>query len=264
MKMKNDENLTIAAIQTEIFWENKEKNIEHFGSLIDKIKGKIDVILLPEMFNTGFSINPSLAEKMDGKSINFLREKSKKKNAVILGTLMIEEKKKIYNRIICMYPDGTYKTYDKRHLFCLSNENKLLTKGEERPIFKIKNWKILPLICYDLRFSVWCKNKFSDNQYEYDLIINLANWPTIRSNAWKILLEARAIENQCYVIGLNRIGKDENEYYSGDSTYIDMKGDKKCYRDANKTFITTLNYNSLQEFRKTYPFANDWDKFKII
>ncbi len=261
------EDLNITFIQTALFWEDKEKNIDHFRNLIMGIEEKTDLILLPEMFNTGFSMNPErYAEEMDGESIQFLRRMAKEKNAAVTATLMIREEDDYLNRLVFYYPDGAYITYDKRHLFRLSGEDKCFREGREKTLISLKGWKLSPMICYDLRFPVWSKNRMKDNKYEYDLLFYLANWPIVRSHAWKILLIARAMENMAFVAGVNRIGEDGNGMdHTGDSMVVDPKGNI-LFQAPEKTEVTqtvTLNCQDMQLFRESFAFGLDWDTFTI-
>ena len=261
------EDLHISLLQTDIFWEDPMKNIRHFGILIDDLYSATDLIVLPEMFNTGFSINPErCAETMDGSAIRFMREKAAGGNRMIMGSMMIKEGASLFNRLICMYPDGTFQQYDKRHLFRLSEEYKILKSGRAKTIINYKGWKILPLICYDLRFPIWSKNRWTDGEYEFDLLVYVANWPQSRSHIWKALLAARAIENQCYVIGVNRIGKDGyGTSHAGDSMVIGPEGEILASAEKIETSIVnaTLSGQKLLDFRRRYPFAPDWDQFTI-
>lgn len=257
-------NLKITLIQSDLHWENKAKNIEMFSEKIDQISEKTDLIILPEMFTTGFSMQPEkFAEDMNGPTVSWLKDKAREKNCVITGSFICEEEGKYYNRLVWMRPEGTFSHYDKRHLFSMGDENNHYTCGYERIMEEIKGWKICPLICYDLRFPVWSRNVAS---YPYDLLIYIANWPERRSHPWKTLLLARAIENQCYVAGLNRIGNDSNEiYHSGDSAVINPKGEIISNIPPHESFIETitLSYDELIEFRKIFPVLKDADRFGI-
>jgi len=262
------QDLNIAIIQTYLFWEEPARNLEHFNRLLCEVNSSRDLILLPEMFNTGFSINPQCcSETMDGPSVQFLQDTAIKKNAVVMATVMIRDPVGFYNRLICMYPDGRYKTYDKRHLFRLSEEYKLFYQGKDHLIVDVKGWKIMPQICYDLRFPVWSKNTYQDQQYAYDVLIYLANWPNSRANVWKTLLTARAMENQVFVVGVNRIGDDaQGAYHSGDSMVIDAKGNPIAKANEGKEQIlnTTLSATDLKLFRESFTLGMDWDQFRII
>jgi predicted amidohydrolase len=259
--------LRVTLIQTALFWEEAKKNLDHFDNLISRIVEPTDLILLPETFNTGFSINPDkCAEPPDGPSFQFLHRKAREKNAVIMATLMVSEGDGCYNRLICMRPDGTFETYDKRHLFRLSDENKVLTAGKAKLLVEVKGWMVSTVTCYDLRFPVWCKNTWSNGKYEYDLLVCLANWPSSRSDVWKTLLRARAMENQAYVAAVNRIGSDGNGYaHSGDSMAIDAKG-QICYiAPEGLEEVRTVEFSAaeLEYFRNSYTLGKDWDHFTI-
>lgn len=261
------QDLKVSIIQTNLFWEQVDKNLKQFNRIIRLIKEPTDLILMPEMFNTGFSINPGLcAETMDGISVTFLREKAAEKKAVIMATLLIREGDSFFNRLIAMYPDGHCATYDKRHLFRLSEEPKIFTGGKTRCIFQVNGWKILPMICYDLRFPVWSKNTWQNGSYEYDLLVYLANWPAIRSYLWKTLLPARAIENQACVVGVNRVGRDgHGTLHSGDSMMIDGKGLLLFYAEPGVQVIHTHTFSGqdLELYRESITVGMDWDRFTI-
>ncbi|MEO8147555.1 MAG: amidohydrolase [Bacteroidia bacterium] len=265
--------LRITLIQTKLSWEDVSKNISHFSSLIKKIKtGSTDLILLPEMWSTGFSMRPSqFAETMDGSAVQWMRETAKQKKAVLCGSLMMKEENKFYNRLIWMRPDGTHEIYDKKHLFQMGAEHNNYSAGTKKIIVELKGWKISPLICYDLRFPVWSRNrqeargKEQDANY-YDLLIYAANWPERRKQAWKQLLIARAIENVSYVAGLNRIGKDGNAInHTGDSGVFDFLGNKISKTKPLQESIETikLSKKDLEKFRKDFPVLNDGDLFEI-
>lgn len=261
------QDLKVTIVQTNLFWEEIQKNLSHFDKLLGRICEPTDLILLPETFNTGFSINPAAcAEPMNGPSMQFLRNKSSEKKAVIMATLFISEGNECYNRLICMYPDGHFETYDKRHLFRLSEEYKIFKGGHQKLIVEVQDWKISPVICYDLRFPVWCKNTWSDGKYAYDLMACLANWPAIRSYAWKSLLIARAIENQVYVAATNRIGNDgHGVWHSGDSAAIDAKGQIVYAAEEGREAIETVIFSAsdLALFRNSFTMGMDWDHFTI-
>ncbi|MBL7890038.1 MAG: amidohydrolase [Bacteroidia bacterium] len=256
--------LKITIIQSALYWENIDWNLEQFAKKIDSIKEQTDLIILPEMFTTGFTMQPELlAEGMDGKALAWMREQAQKKQCVITGSFVCEENGNYYNRLVWMRADGSYATYDKRHLFTMANEDKHYTAGSKKIIEEIKGWKICPLICYDLRFPVWARNK---NDNRYDLLIYVANWPERRNYPWKTLLLARSIENQCYVAGVNRVGNDGNEiYHSGDSALINFKGEILSKIPAHDECIETISisYAELEEFRKQFPVLNDADEFHL-
>ncbi|MGQ0828418.1 MAG: amidohydrolase [Bacteroidota bacterium] len=256
--------LKITIIQTPLHWENKEKNLEMFSKKLAAITEASDVIVLPEMFSTGFSMSPEkFAEPMGGPTVNWIKSKAKEKNCVITGSFIVEENGNYYNRLIWMRPDGTLSIYDKRHLFRMGDEHNHYSFGKGKLIVEIKGWKICPLVCYDLRFPVWSRNVKS----EYDVLVYVANWPERRNHHWKTLLLARAIENQSYVVGVNRIGNDGKDIsHSGDSAVIDPKGVIISKTKANEESIetVTLNYSELVEYRQVFPAALDADDFKIV
>jgi omega-amidase len=252
--------LKITLLQVYLFWENVDKNLQNINLRLSFIREKTDLIVLPEMFNTGFTMNAEdLAEDMDGKTMQWMREKAAEFNAVITGTLMIKENGNFYNRLIWMNPDGTYQKYDKRHLFSLAGEEKVFTAGTEKLIVELKGWKIAPFICYDLRFPVWLRNKNNG----YDLLIVLANWPEKRAQHWRALIPARAIENQSFIIALNRVGHDGNGvYYCGDTTCLNPNGNTIYYkRDEEDLYTFTINKDEVNNVRDEMPFLIDADKF---
>ncbi len=256
--------LKITAIQSELHWEDVDQNLAMFSGKIDAISEETDVIVLPEMFNTGFSmLSEKLSETMKGKSVYWMKEIAQKVNAVIIGSLVIEEDNNCYNRLIWAQPDGEVKTYDKRHLFRMANEHEHFKAGTERLIIDYKGWKICPLVCYDLRFPVWSRNS-SENQY--DLLIYIANWPGARKAPWSKLLEARAIENQCYVVGVNRVGKDGKDIaYAGNSAIINPKGEiiSTIAENENCSETILLSLEQLNNFRKAFPVGMDADDFQV-
>jgi len=262
MAIQSDLNITL--IQSKLQWESPSKNRTLFEEKILSITQLTDLIILPEMFSTGFSMNASeLAESMNGETMEWMHRMANKTKAVITGSIIIEENKKYFNRLIWMHPNGSFNHYDKRHLFSLAEEEKTFSAGKHQWIMSLKGWLIYPLICYDLRFPVFSRRNKS---MEYDLLIYVANWPERRNRAWNQLLIARAIENQCYVAGLNRVGEDGNKIsYAGDSAVIDYKGDLlsefQPYREMTNTI--TLKKQELLDFRAQYPFGNDGDDFAI-
>ncbi len=255
-------NLTIAAIQSEIIWEDIEVNLTLFGDKIDSLKPGIDLIVLPEMFTTGFTMNTDLSETMDGQTVNWILKKSKEKNACILGSVIIEEHGNYYNRMLIAKPDGSILTYDKRHLFTFAGEQNYYSAGTKQVVFEWNGWNICPLICYDLRFPVW-----SRNTHQTDLYIYVANWPEVRQKPWSNLLVARAIENVSYVVGINRVGMDgTDKSYSGNSAIIDFKGDEisNFTPHKNEIQIHELIQQDLLDFRLKFPALEDGDGFNII
>ena len=255
-------NLNITLIQSDLFWENVNSNLFNFGKLISNINGT-DIILLPEMFNTSFSPKSShLAESMDGKTINWMKGISKDKGCAIVGTLMIKEDEKVFNRLVWVSKNETIYTYDKHHLFSLIKEEKHISKGKKRLIVELDGYKICPLICYDLRFPV-----FSRNDIEYDLLIYLANWPVKRIGAWDTLLKARSIENQCYTIGVNRVGDDGNKVpFNGHSKVFDAFGSELFSTIENKEEVLQfeISLDDLKLKRRQMNFLQDRDNFRLI
>ena len=257
--MKN--NLNISLIQSNLFWKDVNKNLSHFENLISAIL-ETDIILLPEMFNTAFCPKSThLAEKMNGETISWMKQISKNKNCAIAGSLMVQENGKVYNRLLWISKNGKISTYDKRHLFSLIKENETLSKGKDRLIIEEEGWKICPLICYDLRFPV-----FSRNDEGYDLLIYLANWPIKRIDAWDTLLKARSIENQCFAVGVNRVGEDGNGIpFSGHSKVFDSFGKELFSAIENKEEViqVSLSLDDLKLKRRQMNFLQDRDDFTL-
>lgn len=254
--------MKIALIQSPLVWENPSANRNYFEEKINSITENIDLMVLPEMFTTGFTMNPStVAEKMNGDVVAWMQSIAKSKNCAITGSLVIEENSKFYNRLVFVFPSGEMKTYDKRHLFSLAGEDKIYTAGKDKLIVEYNGFKICPLICYDLRFPV-----FSRNVENYDLLLYVANWPKPRMNAWDALLKARAVENMSYVVGVNRIGLDANNHeYIGHSQAIDFLGNYIVEPFENETIqIITLNKNEMLETRQKLNFLNDQDRFEMV
>jgi len=260
--MTMDKNqLDIAIIQTELHWENPELNREHFTKLIDGIGSQIDLIILPEMFTSGFSMNAAaLAEDAEGPTLTWMKNKAIALSSYITGSIIFKHGHAYYNRLIWMRPDGTYIHYDKRHLFSFAGEDKAFTAGTDRVIAECFGWRIILNICYDLRFPV-----FMRNQDDYDCLLFVANWPSKRSSHWKTLLHARAIENLSYVIACNRVGTDDNGLtYSGDSAIIDPDGIAVTALSTKaQVILGSLHKSRLKNHRSTYPFAQDADEFVI-
>jgi len=255
------EDLKVTTIQTPLHWQDPNTNKEMFESYFQKID-ETDLVILPEMFTTGFSMEAELlAEEMSGPTINWMKIQSKNISAVITASLIIKEDNKYYNRLIWMRPDGTYEQYDKRHLFAMAGEHKYYTPGLQKLIVELKGWRVCPLICYDLRFPVWARNKD-----EYDLLIYTANWPEKRASDWKVLLQARSIENQAYTIGVNRSGTDGKGYkYSGDTTVIAPGPKGVIFHTIDEVNFTThhLLVDDLITTRQKLPFLIDRDEFVI-
>lgn len=253
--------MKVALIQTHLIWENALENRSHLSQKITGFMEDVDLIVLPEMFSTGFTMHPKkVAETMQGETVLWLQHLAKAKNCAITGSLVIQEDGHYYNRLVFIFPDGKIQHYDKRHLFSLAGEHHEYTSGAEKLIVEYKGWKICPLICYDLRFPV-----FSRNTEEYDLLIYVANWPKARNNAWNALLKARAIENMSYTIGVNRIGTDENQIaYCGDSQCIDSMGNYIVEpQQFEEVFIVELDKKVQDRSRKKFGFLNDKDQFEL-
>ena len=267
--------LTITTIQTILHWEDKSANLKMLEEKINGIKEKTEVVVLPEMFSTGFSMQPRLlAEKMDGESVSWMKKIAASKKIILTGSLIIEDDGNYYNRLIWMLPNGQYGHYDKRHLFAYAGEHEEYTSGSKRLIASVKGWKINLLVCYDLRFPVWARQtsppaplleESGEASPEFDVLIYVANWPERRIHAWKTLLQARAIENQCYVLGVNRVGKDGKDiYYSGDSMIVDAMGEILYTKTHDEDIFTiTLQKDKLEEVRTKLPFLKDADDFFI-
>jgi predicted amidohydrolase len=264
--------LNLTLIQTNLYWEDKEANLLLLEDKINSIEESTQVVILPEMFSTGFSMKAEeLAENMDGKTIHWLEKIANDKKIIVTGSLIIEEKGKYYNRLIWMLPNGQYGQYDKRHLFAYADEDKHYTPGNQRLIASVNGWKINLMVCYDLRFPVWSRQAPPPQgegwgEAEYDVLIYVANWPERRSIAWKTLLVARAIENQCYVIGVNRVGKDGHDiYHSGDSMVVDPLGEILYHKaDEEGVFTITLEKEHLEKVREKLPFWRDADRFFLL
>ena len=263
--------LTVTIIQTNLHWEDKTANLQMLEEKISSIKEKTEIVVLPEMFTTGFSMKPGqLAETMEGETVQWMKRIAAAKKIILTGSVIIEEGGHYFNRMIWMLPNGQYGVYDKRHRFAYAGEDDHYTAGTKRLIASVKGWKINLMVCYDLRFPVWARQQpfdsaQGDNQPEYDVLIYSANWPERRIHAWKTLLQARAIENQCYVVGVNRTGKDANDIqYSGESMIIDPMGEVLyTKKDEEDIFTITLDKTHLQNVREKLPFLKDADSFVI-
>ncbi len=306
------QDLSVTVIQTSLYWENPTANLANIEEKIATISTQSDLIILPEMFTTGFTMNvKTVAEPMNLTTFKWMKQQAKQTGAVITGSYIVKEEDKYYNRLLWMRPDGTFEQYDKRHLFRMGGEHHHYTQGTERLIVDLKGWKVCPLICYDLRFPVWSRNAveeegrkeerrkengkqeteagskekgegrkegniLSDNlilntsylipTLTYDLLIYVANWPKVRSQVWDVLLQARALENQCYCIGVNRVGTDGMGLnYSGNSAIIDFKGNKLFHqKDTEVINNQLLSKQELENFRTKFPAYLDADAFEII
>lgn len=258
--------LTLTIVQTKLFWEDKNANLDMLQQKIEGIKERTEVVILPEMFSTGFSMQPeSLAESMDGTTVQWMRKMAAEKRIILTGSIMIKENGHYFNRLIWMLPNGEYGHYDKRHLFAFAGEEEHYSAGKKRFIASVKGWKINMQVCYDLRFPVWARQSPAGADMHYDILINVANWPEKRSTAWKTLLQARAIENQCFVIGVNRVGEDANKNsYNGGSMLIGPLGEIVIHHSSDETISTfTLSKETITETRSSFPFLNDADSFMI-
>jgi omega-amidase len=274
------QNLSVTLIQTDLFWENPTANLANLEEKMAQISLPTDLIILPEMFNTGFTMNvKAVAEPMNFTTFKWMKQQAKRTQAVITGSFIVKEGEQFYNRLIWMRPDGSFETYDKRHLFRMGGEHHNFAGGSVRLIVELKGWRICPLICYDLRFPVWSRNfqeggskKKGENiinqtsSLNYDLVIYVANWPAVRSQVWDVLLQARAIENQSFCIGVNRVGSDGMGLnYTGNSAVIDFKGNALFYQKNSEVIDSqVLNKKELDDFRAKFPAYLDADDFEIM
>jgi len=282
--------LKITLIQTDLFWENKAANLQMLEQKINSISQATHVVVLPEMFSTGFSMKPELfAEKMDGKTVAWMKEMAATKKIILTGSIIIAHNGRYYNRLVWMLPNGGYGYYDKRHLFAFGAEDKHYAAGEKRLIVSVNGWKINLQVCYDLRFPVWARQQAlpphsrglagraleetvseahekTDGEAEYDVLLYVANWPERRIHAWKTLLMARAIENQCYAIGVNRVGKDGNDiYHSGASMVAGPMGEMLYQKEHDADIFTIhLSKEHLIATREKFPFSKDADDFILV
>jgi omega-amidase len=259
--------LIFTLVQTSLHWEQKQSNLAYMENKFMHMENSGHVVVLPEMFTTGFSMLPEkFAEPMDGPTMKWMSRMSKERGCIITGSFIVEEDGNYYNRMVWMMPNGQYGYYDKRHLFAFAGEDEHYTPGNKRMIASVNGWKVNMQVCYDLRFPVWSRQQFGeDGSFEYDVLLYVANWPEKRSHAWKTLLQARAIENQCYVIGLNRVGKDGNNIaHSGDSMVIDPLGEILFHeKNMEDVFSISLDKQHLEEVREKFPFWKDADRFEI-
>lgn len=256
------QDLKVSIVQSDIAWEDPASNLIEFEKKIDSLGGTTDLIILPEMFSTGFTMNaPPLAEKPNGKSVEWMQKMAQKRNAVIIGSLVIAEKGRYLNRLFCVFSDGKIQSYDKRHLFRMADEHNIYSAGNSQLVVKVKDWRIAPFVCYDLRFPVWSRNV----KQAYDALVFVANWPARRASHWKILLKARAIENQAFCIGVNRVGTDGlGVSYKGSSAIIDPLGNEViAAADGENVQTGRLSVTKLTRFREKFPAWMDSDSFKI-
>lgn len=267
----NPEYLHVAAIQTSLHWEDKEANLHMLGEKIRAYNQLADVFVLPEMFTTGFSMRAEkFAEPMNGPTHEWMRAMAKAKHAAVTGSIIAKDGDHYYNRLLWVNPDGSTVHYDKRHLFSIGQEDKHYSRGEKRVIVEYNGWKICLQVCYDLRFPVWSRNRYQIDgekaEADYDVLLYVANWPERRSHAWKTLLMARAIENSCYVIGVNRVGNDGNFiYHSGDSGIYNFRGEviRTGIISAEEIIEARLSMQDLRDFRKGFPVGLDADSFVV-
>ncbi len=263
-------NLEILYLQSNLAWENPAQNRKKFEKKILAQGQGCDLIILPETFTTGFPVDPApFAETTDGESLQWMQRLSAQTGAVITGSLLLADASSYFNSLIWMRPDGTFERYDKRHVFSMGGEHKHIKAGNRQLVIKLNDWKIRPMVCYDLRFPVWSKNRYENGVFGYDLAIYVANWPAVRVFPWDALLVARAIENQAYVLGVNRVGIDgEGNNYSGHSKLIDAKGKvvseaPENEESAESAVRVTLSGKQLQQFRNKFNVGRDWDRFEI-
>lgn len=253
--------MKIAIIQSDLYWEDASRNRKNFESKINQIDSEVNLVVLPEMFSTGFTMNAvEVAETMQSETVSWLQSLAKQKNFAITGSLIIVENEKYYNRMLFVFPSGEIQHYDKRHLFSLAGEDKFYTNGNKKVIVEYLDWKICLQVCYDLRFPV-----FARNVENYDLLLYVANWPKVRTNAWDSLLKARAIENLSYVLGVNRVGLDANNYeHIGHSQAIDFLGNFILEpQESEAVFIVELDKRIMLETREKLDFLSDKDIFEI-
>lgn len=258
--------LTITLIQTDIDWQNKAANLEMLKNKIEAIEERTEIMVLPEMFSTGFTMQPELfAETMEGETMQWMKDIAATNKIILTGSIIINEGGKYFNRLIWMLPNGQFGYYDKRHLFAYAEEDKHYTAGNKRLIASVKGWKINLQICYDLRFPIWSRQQPGETDNEYDLLLFVANWPERRNHAWKTLLCARAIENQCFVVGVNRVGNDgKGIYHSGNSLVIDPLGQVLYHKSDDEDVCTiTLQKEDVDKVRAQFPFWKDADDFII-
>ena len=262
------QDLKILYLQADIVWKSPAKNRVALEKKIVKTLEGHDLIVLPETFTTGFPVDPApFAETKTGETVRWMQKMARFTKAVITGSFLLKEGEHYYNALLWMNPNGEYQRYDKRHVFSMGGEDKKITRGVKQLLVELKGWKIRPMICYDLRFPVWCKNRLDKNAiFEYDLAIFVANWPSQRSYPWEMLLSARAIENQAYVLGVNRVGNDgPGNYYSGNSKMVDPRGKviSQAEPDKNMAVSTEISGDDLLRFRKKFNVSNDWDAFEL-
>ncbi len=264
--------ITVAAVQSQLHWEDAAANRYMFGNKLRELGEPVDLVVLPEMFTTGFSMDAArLAEPENGPTLAWMQKHASLMQATITGSFIVEDNGRYFNRLLWVRPDGSYERYDKRHLFRMAGEDRHFAAGTQRLVVDFHGWGICPLVCYDLRFPAWSRNRWRQEgdflAAEYDVLIYVANWPELRSHAWKTLLMARAMENISYVIGLNRVGNDAaNNYYSGDSAIISYRGEpeKTAIIGREEIIVSKLSWQSLAEFRRRFPAGMDADEIQIL
>lgn len=261
------EPLRIGLVQSELAWEDPIANRSHFESLLLPQAGKLDMVVLPEMFTTGFTMDPrGKGERTHGPTAAWMQSLASRTGATLLGSLIVEEAGQFYNRLLAVDATGIRLTYDKRHLFRMAGEDEQYRAGTEKPVLTIRGWKVCPLICYDLRFPVWSRNRSdAQGQAAYDILLYVANWPEKRIAHWSALLKARAIENQAYCLGVNRVGEDGNGIaYSGDSAIINYVGEVLATCTGKPALLTaTLDKEALVHYRERFPAWQDADGFRL-
>lgn len=261
-------NIHLTFIQADLYWQDKQANLDHFSQLLKEVPSETDLVLLPETFNTAFPVDPKeFAETTDGPTVQWMKLQAQSLHAVICGTLLLEVDGHYHNSLVWMQPDGSFELYHKRHTFTIGGETLPVERGSEPLIVELNGWRIKPMVCYDIRFPMWSRNRYQNGQYEYDLGIYLANFPASRIFVWDTLLMARAIENQAYFVGVNRIGEDpEGVHYSGDSQIINPKGEVICMARSNMEAVVpfTLDFEKLHSFREKFPVGKDWDPFCLL
>ena len=265
--MADSSDLRITLVQTSVHWHSPEANLAMLEEKLWQLAEPTDLVVLPEMFTTGFTnAAAELAEPMNSRTFRWMKQMASQLQAVLLGSYIVREQHHFYNRLLWMEPDGSFAFYDKRHLFRMSDEHTVFSPGTDLLIKSWKGWRICPLICYDLRFPVWSRNRTNENgELLYDVLVYVANWPAARSQAWQTLLQARAIENASYVVGVNRVGTDGNQVvYDGGSAAIDFRGDL-LFTEKDTEVITTqtLPMKELREFREKFPVQQDADDFSL-
>jgi omega-amidase len=266
------QDLRVVLVQSLLIWEDAHQSLDHLSKHLAKLStGGMDVVVLPEMFTTGFSMNAErIAEPFSASmhSLEWMKDWAKKLDAVLTGSIAVREGDAFFNRMFWVRPDGTWSKYDKRHLFRMAGEHKQYSAGEEFVVEEWRGWKCSLQVCYDLRFPVWMRNKQdSAGEPTYDILFFVANWPAVRSSIWTTLLKARAIENQCYVVGVNRVGEDGNGLlYSGDSASLDAKGEDivRCSSGSEEVSTAVLSFDALRAFRQQFPVLDDGDAFELL